>query len=492
MSSFKPLHALKSIASWIPDIERPLPGKKVPLKDKFLYTAVALFVFLVCSQLPLYGIKTNTGSDPFYWARMIMASSKGTLMELGIGPIVTSGMVMQLLVGTQLISIDTNVKEDKALYNGVQKLLALLITAGEAIAYVFSGMYGNVSTELGPLNTTLIILQLIAAGIVVMLLDDLLQSPEPGRVDGYGLGSGISLFIATNTCEMVAWQAFSPLTVARETGTQFEGAVVSLVSSLFSERDKVRAIKNAFYRTNSPNLSSLLATAVIFMLVIFLQGFRVELPITSRKSAAYKSTIPIKLFYTSNMPIILQSALVSNLFFLSQLLWRRFAQDGKGLVARLVMLLGHWQYIQTGQLKPVNGLIYYLSPPSSVTEAFTDPLHFVLYVAFMLTSCALFSKVWIEISMQSAKHIASSLRQQNMKLAFARDDPKAMQEQLNRYIPTAAAFGGMCIGLLTIAADLLGAVGSGTGILLAVTIVYQFFEAIDKERKEAMGETIIG
>ena len=160
----------------------------------------------------------------------------------------------------QLISIDTNVKEDKALYNGVQKLLALLITAGEAIAYVFSGMYGNVSTELGPLNTTLIILQLIAAGIVVMLLDDLLQSPEPGRVDGYGLGSGISLFIATNTCEMVAWQAFSPLTVARETGTQFEGAVVSLVSSLFSERDKVRAIKNAFYRTNSPNLSSLLAT----------------------------------------------------------------------------------------------------------------------------------------------------------------------------------------------------------------------------------------
>ena len=105
------------------------------------------------------------------------------------------------------------------------------------------------------------------------------------------------------------------------------------------------------------------------MLVIFLQGFRVELPITSRKSAAYKSTIPIKLFYTSNMPIILQSALVSNLFFLSQLLWRRFAQDGKGLVARLVMLLGHWQYIQTGQLKPVNGLIYYLSPPSSVVSA---------------------------------------------------------------------------------------------------------------------------
>lgn len=60
------------------------------------------------------------------------------------------------------------------------------------------------------------------------------------------------------------------------------------------------------------------------------------------------------------------------------------------------------------------------------------------------------------------------LRQQQMQLTVARDDPKAMQAQLNRYIPIAAMFGGMCIGLLTIAADLLGAVGSGTGILLAV------------------------
>jgi len=485
MSDFKLLYALKPFAALVPDVERPGPGQRVKLTDKMLYTAVALFVFLVCSQLPLYGIKTNTGSDPFYWARMIMASSRGTCMELGIGPIVTSGMIMQLLVGSKIIDMDSSVKEDKAVFDAVQKLLALIITLGEAIAYVFSGMYGSVS-DLGYLNAALIIAQLFFAGVVVMLLDELLQQ-------GYGLGSGISLFMATNICESVVWNAFSPHTITRETGTQFEGALVSLVSSVISEKDKIRAVKNAFYRTNAPNLSSLLATAVIFMMVIYLQGFRVEVPIQHSKSSSTKSVYPIKLFYTSNMPIILQSALVSNLYFLSQLLWRRFAESASGVTSFAIGLLGKWEMRATGQLAPVGGLMYYLSPPKSILEAFKFPVHTVFYVAFMLGSCALFSKIWIEVSGSSAKDVANMLRSQQMRVtAVTRDDPKAMQHALNRYIPIAAMFGGMCIGLLTIAADLLGAVGTGTGILLAVTIVYQFFETIDKERSQAMGGLIVG
>jgi protein transport protein SEC61 subunit alpha len=76
------------------------------------------------------------------------------------------------------------------LRNGAQKLLGILIAIGEAVAYVLSGMYGSVS-QLGTGNAILIILQLFFAGIIVICLDELLQK-------GYGLGSGISLFIATN------------------------------------------------------------------------------------------------------------------------------------------------------------------------------------------------------------------------------------------------------------------------------------------------------
>lgn len=101
------------------------------------------------------------------------------------------------------------------------------------------------------------------------------------------------------------------------------------------------------------------------MLVIYLQGFRVEVPIHHRKAPQQKSVYPIKLFYTSNMPIILQSALVSNLYFLSQLLWRRF---GEGAAAIVIGLLGKWRMSQSGQLVPEGGLIYYLSPPKSLVR----------------------------------------------------------------------------------------------------------------------------
>jgi preprotein translocase subunit SecY len=85
---------------------------------------------------------------------------------------------------------------------------------GEAIAYVVSGMYGDLNT-LGAGNAILIILQLFAAGMVVIILDELLQK-------GYGLGSGISLFIATNICESIIWKAFSPTTINTGRGTEFE------------------------------------------------------------------------------------------------------------------------------------------------------------------------------------------------------------------------------------------------------------------------------
>ena len=170
-----------------------------------LWTAITLFLFLVCCQIPLYGIRTTNSADPFYWMRVILASNRGTLMELGISPIITSGMVMQLLAGSKIIEVDNGLKEDRMLFQGAQKLFGIIITIGQAVAYVASGMYGPVS-ELGYGNAALIILQLFCAGIIVLILDELLQK-------GYGLGSGISLFIATNICETIVWKAFSPATI---------------------------------------------------------------------------------------------------------------------------------------------------------------------------------------------------------------------------------------------------------------------------------------
>merc|ERR1711904_404925 len=293
---------------------------------------------------------------------------------------------------------------------------------------------------------------------------------------GYGMGSGVSLFIATNLCESLIWKAFSPTTVNTGKGTEFEGAIVATFHFLASKPDKIGALKDAFYRQSAPNLTNLLATALVFFVVIYFQGFRVDLPVTYQKVRGQQGSYPIKLFYTSNIPIILQTALVSNLYFFSQLLYRRFKSN------MLVNLLGQWQDLEySGQSIPVGGLAYYISPPNSFTDIWDDPIHALFYVLFVVISCALFSKTWIDVSGSSARDVAKQLREQQMVMKGHRDS--SLVGVLNRYIPTAAAFGGACIGALTIIADFLGAIGSGTGILLAVTIIYQYFEQFSRKRK---------
>jgi len=166
------LTLVKPVMVVLPEVQNP--AQKVAFKEKVMWTVITLFIFLVCCQIPLYGIKSSNAADPFYWMRVILASNRGTLMELGISPIVTSGLVMQLLAGSKIIQVDQSLKEDRALFQGAQKLFGIVITIGEAVAYVLSGMYGNVR-DLGAGNAILIIIQLFFAGIIVIILDELLQ-----------------------------------------------------------------------------------------------------------------------------------------------------------------------------------------------------------------------------------------------------------------------------------------------------------------------------
>jgi protein transport protein SEC61 subunit alpha len=203
------------------------------------------------------------------------------------------------------------------------------------------------------------------------------------------------------------------------------------------------------YRGNLPNISSLLATLLVFAIVIYLQGFRVDIPVKSNRQRGSQGTYPIKLFYTSNMPIMLQSALVSNIFFISQMLFKRFPDN------MFIRMLGVWANEDGVPLEEaMAGLAYYISPPQNIEAAMKDPLRFVLYAAFMMTACAMFSKTWIDVSGTSARDVAKQLKDQQLVIRGHRD--MSMYKELKKIIPTAAAFGGLCIGLLSVVADLLG------------------------------------
>ncbi|KAM7264316.1 hypothetical protein ACFE04_001999 [Oxalis oulophora] len=207
-------------------------------------------------QLPHYGIHSITVVDPFYWMRTILASSRGTIMELGITPIVTSGLIIQLFVGYNLIQVDNNVREDRVLWNGAQKLLGILIIIGQAVLYVLSGMYGSVD-KLGVGNAFLIILQLCFGGIIVICLDELLQK-------GY---------------------AQPQSTLGEELNSK-----VPLLHLLITRANKFLALREAFYRQDLPKVTNILAKVLIFFIVIYFQGFHVILPVRSKNARGQHGT----------------------------------------------------------------------------------------------------------------------------------------------------------------------------------------------------------
>ena len=394
--------------------------------------------------------------------RQLMASNKGSLMELGVSPIITSGLVLQLMQGSKLIEVNNNLKQDRQLFQGTTKLLGLCITLGSAGAYVLMGNYGAIK-EIGWGNAILIVSQLFAAGTLVILLDELLTK-------GYGLGSGISLFIGTNSCETVIWKAFSPTTINAGSGSQMEGAILALFHLLMNKADKGAALVEAFTRTDLPNLCNLIATVFVFCLVVYFQGWRVDLQVKYQKYRGQSTNYPIKLFYTSNMPIILSSALISNLYFISSLLHSRYS------ASILVRLLGCWD---EKTHRPIAGIAWLVSPPDGVYDAIIHWYRTIIYALYCIFSCAWFSTLWIDICGSSSRDIAKQFRDQGMVVKGHRD--MSTKAHLDRYIPVAAGFGGACIGALQIISDFTGAIGSGTGILLAVTIIYQYYEMLSKE-----------
>eukprot|EP00792_Barthelona_sp_PAP020_P006117 TRINITY_DN2911_c1_g4_i1.p1 TRINITY_DN2911_c1_g4~~TRINITY_DN2911_c1_g4_i1.p1 ORF type:complete len:469 (-),score=123.22 TRINITY_DN2911_c1_g4_i1:84-1490(-) len=466
MPGFSLLNLLKPFMVLVPEIEAPAPNKKIGYRTKLFWTGVSLLIFLVCSQLPLYGITSTKSSDPYYWSRVIMASNRGTLMELGISPIMTSSLIMQLLMGAGILKVDMSNATERGLFRSAQKLFGLVFTLGQAVIFVLNGMYGDVY-ELGWFNGFLIVLQLFLAAILVLLLDDILSK-------GYGFQGGISIFIACNTCETIVWKALSPTTVNYGQGPEMEGALVALFHYLFKEDDKIKALQLAFFRQHLPNITNLLATVGVFFVVVALENIGVDIKVKPKSVKGNETNHRIKLLYTSNMPVMLQSALFSNLFAFSQMLYGRLPNN------LFIKLLGKWQSTENGQRYAVGGLAYLISPPLSMRHAIVNPVHTLLYISVITITTMIFGYIWPSLSNATANDVYQDLERQGLQVPGFDRKKKAI-DYLNHYVPPLALVGGALTGILSVGADLMGAIGSGTGILLAVGMVSKIAEELQKD-----------
>jgi preprotein translocase SecY subunit len=465
------LNLFKPVARAIPEIKPP--ERRVRFNEKIFWTAIVLIIFLVMSEVPLFGV-TKTALGELAALRIIFASSRGSLMELGIGPIVTAGLILQLLAGSDMIDCDMSKPDDRSLFTTASKVFSLILTGVQASAYIIGGMYGSLPGTIA----IIVFLQLIAAGIIVLLMDELVQK-------GWGFGSGISLFIMAGVAQQIFWQSFSPAPAAGESGSY--GFFVRLAQILSGGG----SLTGLWLRSpNNPSLLGLIATVGAFLVIIYMEGVRVELPLSYAGYRGYRSRYPIKLLYVSNLPVIFASALFANIYFFSQIFWNMGGQPAPG-TNFWFDLLGQFNAVRdsTGAITrydPVGGLVYYVTAPHSFINVMDAPVKAFVYLGILVAFCVVFSLTWLEVGGLGPSTVAKQLVDSGMEIPGYRRSGKAVELLLKRYIPAVTVVGGVLVGMVAGVSDFFGVFGSGMGILLSVGILYQYYELLIQERAAEM------
>ena len=454
------IELFKPLARFFPNISSP--DRKVNFNEKIFWTAMALIIYFVMSHVPLYGTQGMTQTDPLGALRVIFASNRGTLMELGIGPIVTAGLILQVLAGSRMVNIDMTNPEDRSMFTSASKILSVVMTIFEASAYLIGGTYGTITLQ----TQAIILIQLVIAGMIVMLLDELLQK-------GWGLGSGISLFIAAGVAQSIWWDSIAPM------GPMGDGKLYGALIAFVQGITKGDTILNIFYRSQGlPDMVMFFTTLVVFAVIIYCNGLRVEVPVSYAKYRGFKGKFPLKLLYVSNIPVIFAAALFGNIYFISQIIWSRYNQTNTSF---WLNLLGKFT-VSNQQYQPTGGLVYYVVPPRNLPGVLEDPLRAGIYALLLVVFCVFFAMTWVEVGGMDANTVAKQLLDSGMQIQGYRRSQIPIRQLLQRYIPVVTILGAIIIGVIAASADFLGAFGSGTGILLTVGIIEQYYQLLVRER----------
>jgi len=465
------LSVFKPLSRFTPEVGKP--QRKVGFNEKLFWTGLALALYLVMTEVPLYGIPFDPQQgDPFLYLRVIFASHRGSLMELGIGPIVTAGLILQLLAGSGMIGVDMSNPDDRMLFTTASKIFSLVLIGVQASAYIIGGVYGT----LDPRASVLVFIQLMIAGLVLMLLDEMLQK-------GWGIGSGISLFILAGVAQSVIWDSFAVTPGFFHADGKSYGAIVAFLQTLINGQP----LESAFIRpSNLPGLLGFITTVAVFLIVIYVEGVRVEMPISYAGYRGYRGRYPIKLLYVSNLPVIFASALFANIYFISQLVWSNY---NRGNTNVWLNLIGQYRVETSGsssQPVPFGGLVYYVISPRSISDVLADPGRAVAYTGILVAFCVIFSLTWLEVGGLGPSTVAKQLVDAGMQIPGFRRSGKPIEQVLKRYIPTVTVLGGIIVGLVASVADFFGVFGTGMGVLLSVGILYQYYQLLVQERVSEM------
>lgn len=476
------LNALKPILNVLPEVQRP--SRAPNLQEKLLWTLAALLIFFVLGQIYPIGVSIGDISAAGLERLEILLGSKiGSLITAGIGPIVLASIFLQLAVGAKLINIDLSIPENKRLFQGLQKLLAIILSVLEAVIYVFpsSGGTGYIPIDtinplFGsiPLTFLAVVLQLSIGSIILLYLDEVVQK--------YGIGSGISLFIAAGVSQAIFVGALSFITA---TGSETPAGLIPQAIYYLQSN-----IPMSFW-----SLVPIIFTVVVFLGVVYMEGMKIELPLSYGRVRGFGARYPLKFLYVSNIPVILASAVLLNIQLFGMFMSNAGMPLFLGPYSGNTPICDAQNNLFTIGNFPVCGLSYYatsMPSPILLTGGYPSYLnligtpqeivHMIAYGILLVTLCVIFGWFWIESTGMGAKNVAKQLTQSGLQIPGFRQDPRVTERILERYIPIITILGSIAVGLLAWFADITGALGTGTGILLTVGILYRFYEDLAKQQ----------
>lgn len=445
---------LKSILYNLPEVKKPIE-KKLGFNTKLKWTLIILVAFFVLANIPLYGIVPSV-LERFEFLAIILGTDFGSIISLGIGPIVMASIILQLLVGSGILHIDTKTEEGKRYFQGLQKLGVLFFIVFEAMVYVL--MRG---LEAVPGYTGLVIFQLILGGLAIMFMDEVTQK--------YGFGSGVSLFIAAG----VALRLFTGL--FQFIGTSGEICLLDFANTACGGKIFVilQSVIGGDMAGTLNALAAILATIAVFAAVVWAQSLKVEVPLSYDRLRGFGIKWPLAFFYASNIPVILAAALVANIQLIAGLL--------ENWLGRATLLGGFSQ----GQ--PISGLAFWLGSSNLVESTITGSLsttHIIqafTHLFFFMAFSVIFAIFWVKTAGMDASSQAKNILSSGLQIPGFRKDERVLESILGRYVMPLTVMGGLAVGALSAIADLLGALTSGTAILLAVMIMYQFYQNIAQQ-----------
>jgi preprotein translocase subunit SecY len=452
---------LRDILHNLPEVTPPVE-KKVSFNVKLKWTLIILVSFFVLANIPLFGL-ADAALSRFEYLAILMGTDFGSIISLGIGPIVMASIILQLLAGSKILEIDTTTEEGKKYFQGLQKLLAIAFVVFEAIVYVL--MKG---LEAHPGFAGIVILQLILGGLLILFMDEVTTK--------WGFGSGVSLFIAAG----IGWRLFSQLFqfIGPEGTFEASGRVLAFFASLIGTTGTGPDTTGAALA-----LFPILVTIGIFFLVVWAQSLKVEIPLSFDRIRGYGIKWPLQFFYAGVIPVILVSAVAANLQLAGSLL-----QNWIGPT-----FLGGFS---NGQ--PISGIAFWIHSTPLLQALITGSFRLIYllqslgHILFYVVFSVIFAFFWVNTSNMDARSQAKNIMSSGLSIPGFRKDERVLESILKRYVKPLTIMGGAAIGILASVANLFGALVGGTAILLAIMILYQLYQNIAQQHAVDMNPALRG